>query len=79
MKLRAETVSELCDGPAGRTVTGTTNRREPPFQTLQLLRIWYRERVCERRDGSAGRTVTCVTDRHMRDGPSQTLWWKLGL
>ncbi|TMW80320.1 hypothetical protein EJD97_021468, partial [Solanum chilense] len=54
-------------------------------KTLQLLRIWYWERVSERHDGSAGCTVTGVTDRHrilsekwslrccndLRDGPSQ--------
>ena len=30
-------LSELCDGPAGRTVTGTTNRRDPPFQNTSTL------------------------------------------
>ena len=28
---------ELCDEPAGRTVTGTTNRRDPPFQNTSTL------------------------------------------
>ena len=74
-------LSELCDGPSQvrRTVVS------PRFKTLQLLRIWYRERFSERHDGSAGRTITGVTDRHrlfsgnwvsdpcddLQDGPSQ--------
>ena len=52
------------------------------FKTLQLLRIWYKERFFERRDGSAGRTVVGATGRHrllkkieslmyLHDGPSQ--------
>ncbi|TMW97923.1 hypothetical protein EJD97_004786, partial [Solanum chilense] len=69
------------DGPSQlrRTIV------RPHFKTLQLLRIWYRERFSERRDGSAGRTVTsslvkngvpivattCMTDRRRHDGPSQ--------
>ena len=92
LKLGTENqLSELCDGMAGRTVTGVTDRHRPlveiwvselcddlqdgpsqarrtvvihRFKTLQLLRIWYRERFSELRDGMAGRTVTGVTDRH---------------
>ena len=30
-------LSELCDGPAGWTVTGTTNRHDPPFQNTSTL------------------------------------------
>ena len=30
-------LSELCDGMAGRTVTGVTDRRDPPFQNTSTL------------------------------------------
>ena len=53
-------VTDLQDGPSQvrRTVVS------PRFKTLQLLRIWYRERFSERRDGSAGRPVVGTTGRH---------------
>ena len=52
------------------------------FKTLQLLRIWYRERFSKHYDGSAGRTVVGTMGRHrllkeiesltnLHDGPSQ--------
>ena len=71
-------VTDLQDGRSQvrRTVVS------PRFKTLQLLRIWYRERFSERRDGGAGRTVVGTTGRHrllkeidsltnLHDGPSQ--------
>ena len=65
LKLGTENrLSVNCDGPAGRAVTSTTNRRESRCKTLQLLRIWCKKRVSDRHDGGAGRTVTGVTGRH---------------
>ena len=48
------------------------------FKTLQLLRIWYRERLSELCDGMAGRTVTDPWWKYwvsepcddLQDGPS---------
>ena len=38
LKLGTENrLSELCDGHVGRTVIGTTNRRDPPFQNTSTL------------------------------------------
>ena len=38
LKLSTENrLSKLSDGPAGRTVTGTTNLRDPPFQNTSTL------------------------------------------
>ena len=65
-------LSELCDGHAGRTVIGTTDRRDPPFQNTSTLEnlvqgttLWTSWRN--------GRT-----DRHRCDGPSQTLGGNIG-
>ena len=86
LKLSAEidslnSVTDLQDGPSQARRTVVIRR----FKTLQLLRIWYRERFSERRDGSAGRTVVGTTGRHrllkeiksltnLHDGPSQARW-----
>ena len=71
-------VTDLQDGPSQARRTVVIRR----FKTLQLLRIWYRERFSERRDGSAGLTVVGTTGRHrllkeiesltnLHGGPSQ--------
>ena len=53
-------VTDLQDGPSQARRTVVIHR----FKTLQLLRIWYRERFSELRDESAGRTVVGTTGRH---------------
>ena len=58
-------LSELCDGHVGRTVIGTTNRRDPPFQNTSKIWNWVLKIdslnfVTEWKDGpsQAWRTVT---------------------
>ena len=61
-------LSVNCDGPAGRAVTSTTNRRESRCKTLQLLRNW-----CKKTSFWPS-WRRCRTDRHRCDGPSQATW-----
>ena len=53
-------MTDLQDGPSQARRIVVIRR----FKTLQLLRIWYRERLFKLRNGMAGWTVTGVTDRH---------------
>ena len=46
LKLGTENrLSELRDGMAGRTVTGTMNRRDPPFQNTSTLENLVQETI----------------------------------
>ena len=66
LKLGTENqLSELCDGMAGRTVTGVTDRRDPTFQNTKKIWNWVLKIdslnfVTEWQDGpsQAWRTVT---------------------
>ena len=59
LKLGTENqLSELCDGMAGRTITGVTDRHRP------LVEIWVSELCDDLQDGSsqARRAVTCCVN-----------------